>query len=275
MADEHDEPTPGTLDDVTPDDAEEGAEASDELDAGGSESDDASDEQDETAQLRAELERERNARKQLLSEKSTWERTRTESESGQPKSPTGEADNGDAKLRAQFFADLALLEKVGQPGAHITEDETVEAFRAQARMQAANTRMNMARAQDDDLQRRLSKAEKVEDRTEAEKLIRGGKFSDPETAIEHVQLKRRLAELEAGVKAKDPKDDEADAKAVLARTAPQVGNRGMGAAETNRRTMKESDYYDRLGSMPNTSESDFEKKRQFQSKYRDRLILGK
>ena len=269
---EHDEPTPGTLDDVTPDDADNGAEASDVGDAGGSESGDAS-EQDETARLKAELERERNARKQLLSEKSTWERTRTESESSAAKSPTADADNGDAKLRAQFFADLALLEKVGQPGAHITEEETVEAFRAQARMQAANTRMNMARAQDDDLRQRLSKADKADIRSEAEQLVRSGKVQDVDLAIEHVTTKRRIAELEARVAKKDPKDEEAEAKAVLAKTAPQVGNRGMGAAETTRR-IKESDYLAKLASFDTRDPDEFIKKRQYAAKYGGRTIPG-
>lgn len=273
---EHDEPTPGTHDDDMRDDValetEPDADASADDDAGGSDSDDAS-EQDELAKTKAELERERNARKQLLSEKSTWERTRADSESGQPKPPTGEADNGESKARQRLMRDIALVEKLADDSQELTEKEAVEALRAQARLQRAQHNMLMEQAGETALQKSLSKAERQEDRTEAEKLVRSGRVSDVDTALELVQTKRRLAELEAGAKRKDPKDEEAEAKDILKRSAPQVGQRGMGSGETGAR-IKESTYQSRLASFDSSDPEQFEKKRAFAAKYNGKVIPG-
>jgi hypothetical protein len=219
---ELDEPTPGTTDEVKPDDAAAGAGASD-ADADGSAEDTSREEQI------AKLEREKQ---QLLSQKTKWEETdrrlqELERERATPPPPA----TGDDAQRAAYEADLRLEDEIIagiQP--------TVDHIAAAARL--SRYREQVARAA---VRRTEQKVEVVrlpaDLQEEAEKLAREEGIS--------VKLAARLLKAERAVEAKAD-DADTDEERIQRQTAkrdrtPATTSRAVGADEAGR-FLSRADY---------------------------------
>ena len=225
-----------------------------------------SDDEPSVEQLRAELEKERNARKQLLSERTNVERERAElaaerARLSQP--PTVTAGDPTAAARAQLERDWNLVQQMDDPNVDITSEH----IRAQNRMLKATLQAQDMSSRETGLRIDLQSVTDAEDRQAVEKMVRSGEATVA-TAKRIVAMERKLKELESG---DADKEDELDTKRKRAAATPEMRSRPVTAAEVaSRPTRLQYDaMIEKLNSDPDPGA--VIRKRDYIRKYRDKI----